>query len=620
VSVAPKLATVTSSQKQQFTATVPGNAAAKWSVDGVVGGNSSDGTISATGLYTPGSIPGAHTIVATSVVSASQSGAATAAVTDLDGIYTRHTDNARTGTNLQEYALTPTLVSKRGAFGKVWSCINLDGQMYAQPLYVANLSINGGVHNVIFLATQHDSVYAIDADATNCTLYWKATFVNGTSVIPAPATPLFQSSNPLDWDISPEIGITGTPVVSRSQNELFVVAKTQETDQSSNITYHDRLHALNLATGAEVSGSPVDIAATYPTNAGGMVTFTPEIQNQRPALLLTSYSGGNAVYIAYASYSDLGAYNGWIFAYDTASLAQIATWNDTPNGIKGGIWLSNGGIAVDSTGSLFLSTGNGTFDDTADVLPPAAPQNDFGETFVKLDPATLAVTDFYAPSQTALWSMEDEDLSASGVTVLPDNYGPSGAPNMLVGSDKQGHLWLINRQAMSQYTANVDNAIQYLTMPNIAACSLNCTFGTPAFYNNTVYFGMVNNPLMAFTLTGGLFAFNANTMIATPSSTSAETYGFPGTTAVVSAAGSADGIVWVLDSSNNGTATNGPPTPNGPMILRAYDASNLGTTLYSSATLAGDAAANGVKFQEPVVANGHVYVAGQYALSVYGPK
>jgi hypothetical protein len=620
VSVTPKLATLTTSQKQQFTATVPGNASAKWSVDGVAGGNSDSGTISATGLYTPGSIVGTHTIVATSAVSASQTGAATAAVTGLDGIYTRHTDNARTGANLQEYALTPTLVATRGSFGKVWSCTNLDGQMYAQPLYVANLSINGGVHNVIFLATEHDSIYAIDADATNCTQYWKASFVNGTSVIPAPAGTLYQSTNPLDWDISPEVGITGTPVVSRSQNELFVVAKTQETDQSGTTTYHDRLHALNLATGAEASGSPVDITATYPTNAGGTVTFTPEIQNQRPALLLTSYSGGTAVYITYASYSDLGAYNGWIIAYNTSTLSQVAVWNDTPNGVKGGIWISDGGLAVDSSGSLFLSTGNGTFDDTSDVLPPAAPQNDFGETFVKLDPSSLAVTDFYAPSQTALWTTEDEDLAASGVTVLPDNYGPSGTPNMLVGSDKQGHLWLINRQAMSQYAANIDNTIQYLTMPSISGCNLNCIFGTPTFYNNTVYFGMVNTSVMAFTLTGGLFAFDASTMIAIPSSTSAETYGYPGTTAVVSASDTGDGIVWVLDSSNNGTATNGPPTNAGPMILRAYDASNLGTTLYSSATLAGDAAADAVKFQEPVVANGHVYVGGQYELSVYGPK
>jgi hypothetical protein len=490
-------------------------------------------------------------------------------------------------------------------------------------VYVANLAIHGGVHNVIFLATEHDSIYAIDADATNCTLYWQVSFIgtiNGSTVTAAPAGVLYQSMNPLDWDISPEIGITGTPVVSSANNTIYVVAKTQETDASSTTTYHDRLHALNLATGAERSNSPVDITASVVNNSATTLTFTPSIQNQRPALLLANYSGGSgsAVYLTYASYSDLGAYHGWIIGYDATSLTQTAVWNDTANGTKGGIWISDGGIAVDASGALYLSTGNGTFDDTSDTIPPTAPGNDFGESFVKLDATSLAVTDFYTPSQANLWTMEDEDLSASGVTVLPDNIGPSGTPNMLAGSDKQGHLWLINRSLMSRYNASADNTIQYLTMPNISACNLNCTFGTPAYYNGVVYIGMVSNPVMAFTLSGGLFSQSGG--LAMPSSQSAENYQYPGTTAVVSASPAGDGIVWVLDSSNNGTATNGPPTNAGPMILRAYDATNLATTLYSSSNLASDAAADAVKFQEPVVANGHVYVAGQYELSVYGPK
>jgi hypothetical protein len=623
VSVAPKLATLTLSQKQQFAATVPGNAAAKWSVDGVTGGNSDVGTISAAGLYAPGSAAGPHTIVATSTLVSSQSGAATAAVTGLDGIYTRHTDAARSGLNAQEYALTPTLVGTAGAFGKIWGCA-VDGDMYAQPLYVANFSINGGVHNVIFLATENDSVYAIDADATNCIQYWKASFIgtiNGSTVVPVPASVPYQSTNPPDWDILNEIGITGTPVISTAHNTIYVVAKTQETDQSGNITYHDRLHALNLATGAERTNSPADITASLLNNSGATVAFTSLSENQRPALLLANYSGGSgsAVYIAYASYGDLGTYNGWIIGYDASTLAKTAVWNDTPNGSDGGIWLSNGGIAADSDGALYLSTGNGTFDDTSNVIPPVAPNNDFGETFVKLDPTTLAVTDFYAPSQTALWSMQDEDLSSSGVTVLPDGIGPVATPNMLVGSDKQGHLWLINRELMSRFNASADNTIQYLTMPNIAACPLNCTFGTPAYYNGIVYFGMVANPLMAFTLTAGIFSQSGG--IATPSSQSVENYNYPGTTPVVSASPSGNGIVWVLDTYNNGTASNGGvQTVSGPSILRAYEAGNLGTTLYSSSSLASDAGANAIKFQEPVVANGHVYVAGSQELSVYGPK
>jgi hypothetical protein len=244
------------------------------------------------------------------------------------------------------------------------------------------------------------------------------------------------------------------------------------------------------------------------------VSFTPLTQNQRPALLLSNYSGGTAVYIAWASFGDLGTYNGWAMAYDATTLSQVAVWNDTLNGIEGGIWMSNGGIAVDSSGALYISTGNGTFDDTADLVPPMAPNNDFGESFVKLDPSALSVTDYYTPSQNAAWTAQDEDLSSSGVTVLPDGVGPSGHPNTLVGSDKQGHLWLIDRELMSRFSPTTDNTVQFLTMPNIAACSLNCTYSTPAYYNGTVYVGMTSNTLAAYTLVSGLFSESGGT--ATP--------------------------------------------------------------------------------------------------------
>jgi hypothetical protein len=471
---------------------------------------------------------------------------------------------------------------------------SLDGSAYAQPLYVANLSIGGGVHNVVFVATENDSVYAFDADAASCVTYWHASFVNGTTVIPVPASTPYQSTLLANWDILNEIGITGTPVIDASTGTLYVVAKTQETDSSNNVTYHDRLHALSLSTGSEQTNSPVDITATVNSN-NGPVSFTSLTQNQRPSLLLASYTGGTAVYIAWSSYGDLGAYNGWVMAYDATTLSQVAVWNDTPNGTEGGIWMSDGGIAVDSDGALYLSTGNGTFDDTNDVLPPMAPKNDFGESFVRLDPSSLTVTDYYTPSHNATWTQHDEDLSSSGVTVLPDNVGPTGHPNTLVGSDKEGHLWLIDREAMSEFSPTLDNTVQYLTLPNIVACSLNCTYSTPAYYNGTVYIGMTSSSLMAYTLTGGLF--NANSGIATPSSTSAEVYQYPGPTPAISASPAGNAIVWVLDTYANGTATNGPLATLGPAILRAYDASNL-TTLYSSSTLAGDAARRARKHRE----------------------
>lgn len=617
VTVAPRRAALTTSEAQQFSATLTNTSSTSvtWGVDGVTGGSATTGTISSSGVYSPPSIAGTHTITATSTADSTKSGSSNVAVTDLAGIFTRHTNSARTGLNAQEYALTPDIVSTSGNFGRLFQC-TVDGSMYAQPLYVANLAIASGVHNVVFLATENDSVYAIDADATSCTVYWKASFVNGATVIPVPPSVPYVSPLPANFDILTGIGITGTPVISTAQNALYVVAKTQETDQSGNVTYHDRLHELNLVTGGEQSNSPVDITASVVNNSGATITFTPLWQNQRPGLLLANYAGGSAVYIAWSSYGDNGTYNGWVIGYDATTLAQVGAWIDTPNGTLGGIWLGGGGIAADSSGALYLSTGNGTFDDTSNIAPPVAPNNDFGESFVKLDPSSLTVTDFYAPSQTAAWTQEDEDLSSSGVTVLPDGVGPSSAPNTLVGSDKQGHLWLINRDQMSGFSPTGDNTIQFLTMPNIGACSLNCTYSTPAYYSNTVFVGMVANPLMAFSLSGG--EIPESNGIATPSSQSGELYQYTGVTPAVSASPSGSAIVWVLDAAMNGTASDNVQTSLGPAILRAYDATNLGTTLYSSDKLTSDGAGNAVKFAEPVIANGKVYVAGASVLTVYG--
>ena len=613
VTVTPQFAALTSSQNQQFTATVPGGAAAIWSVDGLAKGNATVGTITAGGLYSPGSAVGTHTIGAVSAANSSQSGVATVAVTDLAGVFTRHVDGARTGQNLKEYALTPAVVGGTGNFGKLFQC-SLDGSAYAQPLYVANLSIAGGVHNVVFVATENDSVYAFDADTVPCVTYWHVSFVNGTTVTPVAASIPYMSTSLLNWDILNEIGITGTPVINVSAGTIYLVAKTQETDQGGNITYHDRLHELTLSTGSEPLNSPVDITATVSTN-GGQLSFTPITQNQRPGLLLSSYANGTAVYIAWSSYGDLGVYHGWVMAYDATTLAQVAVWSDTPNGTEGGIWMANGGIAVDSGGALYLSTGNGTFDDTADLVPPVAPNNDFGESFVKLDPSALTVTDYYTPSLNAAWTAHDEDLASSGVTVLPDGLGPTGHPNTLVGSDKQGHLWLIDRDQMSRFSPTSDNTVQYLTLPNIAGCSENCTYSTPAYYDGNIYVGMTSASLMAYTLSGGLFS--ASNGIATPSSVSTEVYQYPGPTPAISASPAGNGIVWVLDNYANGTDSDSVPTTLGPAILRAYDARNL-TTLYSSSSLASDTAGNAVKFTEPTIANGKVYVGGAGTLTVYG--
>jgi len=613
ITVKPQIAPLTRSQSQQFSATVPGGGAATWSVEGVPGGNAAFGTINSNGLYSPGSAVGRHTIAATSVVNPSQSGTAVAALTNLAGVYTYHNDIARTGQNLQEYALTPATVAS-AKFGKLWAC-TLDGDVYAQPLYVAHLTIADAVHNVVFIATEHDSVYAFDADASTCVIYWHVSFVNATTITPVPASVAYQSTQLQNWDILNEIGITGTPVISAVERTLYVVAKTQVTNANNDVSYHDHLHALALATGREQTNSPVDISATT-VSKSGKLTFSSIIQNQRPALLLANYTNGAAVYIAWSSFSDLGAYHGWVVGYDAQTLAQVAAWSDTPNGVKGGIWMSGDGIASDSSGSLFLSTGNGTFDDSADIVPPLAPNNDFGESFVKLDPSELTVSDYYTPSQNATWTAKDEDLASSGVAILPDGVGPTGHPNVFVASDKEGHLWLIDRDLMSRFSPTSDNTVQYLTLPGIAACDLNCTFSTPAYYNGTVYIGEVVNPVMAFALTDGLFSESAG--IANASSVSSELYGFPGTTPAISASPAGDAIVWVLDTNANGTYTQSPFAALGPAVLRAYSATNLAKTLYSSSRLARDTAGNAVKFATPVIANGHVYVVGSHQLTVYG--
>jgi fibronectin type 3 domain-containing protein len=606
VTVSPRRAGLTTSQSQVFVATVTGtaNTNVTWSVDGVNGGNSTIGTVTSGGLYTPPSSAGVHSITATSVASSSASGSSTAAVTDLAGIYTHHVDAARTGQNLKEYALTPAIVGGAGNFGRLFTCA-VDGPMYAHPLYVANLAIGGGTHNVVFLATENDSVYALDADSSSCVIYWQKSFINGSTVLTVPVN----SST----GFSGNVGITGTPVINPALDRIYVVAMTQEIGAGNTVSYHHRLHALSLATGSEAAGSPVDITGSV-ASQGGTIQFDPSIHNQRPALLLSGYASGTAVYIAWASFGDNGNYHGWVMSYDASSLQQIAVWNATPNGTYGGIWMSGGGIAADSSGSLFFSTGNGTFDDKADIIPPMAPGNDFGESYVKLNPTTLNVTDFYTPSQNAYWTNGDLDISSSGLVVLPDGLGPTGHPNILAGSDKQGHFWLIDRDSMSRFNSSSDNTVQYLKLPNTGTCGVECVYSTPAYWNSTIYIAVGSAQLMAIPLVSGLVPASGG--VVTASSMSAETYKYPAPTPSISAANTSNAIVWAMDTDANGTGDQS--AFSGPIILRAYDATNLGQTLYSSTTNASDKAGNAVKFQAPVVANGKVYLAGDRALTVYG--
>jgi chitodextrinase len=600
--ITPRSAALTLSQTQQYSATVTPGTALNWSVDGVAGGNSSVGTISSTGLYTaPASGAGTHTVTAASATNASLMASVPVAVTDLTAITTYHADLARTGQNLQEYALTPSSVSS-GQFGKRWSC-PVDGAVYAQPLYVANLLINGGTHNVLLVATMHDSLYAFDADNPSCVVYWQVSFINPSAGVTT------QSSAQVGCqDVQTEYGIMGTPVIDPVAQTIYLVANTSE-----NGSYFQRLHALSLGSGTEQSGSPATITASVSGSGDGGSTdvFDPIKENQRPGLLLT----GGGVYIGWSAHCDLRPFHGWFMRYEATTLTQTAVFNVTPNGYGAGIWMSAGAPAVDSSGGIFLSTGNGTFDDTQDLVPPAAPGNDFGMSVLNLNASTLAVQDYFTPYEWSAWSNDDYDISASGLTVLPDGSGPSAHPNLLFAGDKQGHVYLIDRSQMSQFNVTQNNVVQFATLPGLGACGGGeCLYSTPTYWNGTVYVSANGDHLMALPLTNGLLPVNG-AQIVMPSSQSAETYNFPAPTASLSASPSGNAIVWVLDNSRcsgNSCASAGTAT------LRAYDATNLGNELYSSASLAADAAGNAIKFTSPVIANGHVYVGGDGVVTVYG--
>jgi hypothetical protein len=584
VTLSPLRAALTLSQSAQFSASTANGQAITWSVDGVAGGNASVGTISGSGLYNPPATAGVHTVTATSADQTSSANA-TVAVTDLNGIYTYHADAARTGQNLHEYALTPSMLTS-GNFGKRWSC-PLDGEAYAQPLYVANLNIGGGTHNIVIVATMHDSVYAFDADSSSCITYWKASFLTaGATTIPSPDNGC--------GDISPEYGITGTPVINPATNTLYLVAATKESGN-----WVQRLHALNVATGADVT-TPTVISASVTNKAGKTVAFSPLFENQRGGLALS----GNGVYVIWGSHCDNGPWYGWMMRFDATSLAQTAYFNSAPDGGSAGIWMSGGAPAIDAEGSFYVSTGNGSFDDQGDTLPAHPGGDDFGMSYLRLDPSTLTVKDFYTPSKEAGWSADDLDISSSGVTVLPDGTGPSGHPNVIVGSDKQGHLWMIDRTDMQEYNSTTNNVVQYLQLPGGAG-----VFSTMAYWNGTVYVVPNGFPVMALKLSNGLIPANSGNAVV-PTSEGKDTFAFPGPSPMISASPGGNAVVWALD--NNASQT------GGVSILRAYDATNVGSELYSSATLAADKGGILIKFTLPVIANGHVYVAGSNQLTVYG--
>jgi len=492
-------------------------------------------------------------------------------------VLTWHNDNARTGQNVNETVLTPKNVNA-ATFQKLFAYA-VDGYVYAQPLYVSNVTIPGkGVHNVVYVATEHNSVYAFDADnpaAPTGGLLWSVSL--GVSAV-TPNNDFGNRYGPYS-DINPEVGITGTPVIDPATGTLYVDAFTHE-----GTAYYHRLHALDITTGAEKFGGPVLVAASIPGtgdgNVGGVLTFSAKQENQRSAL---TFSNG-VLYVNYAGYADTDPYHGWVLAYSGSNLQLLSAFCTTPKGSEAGVWMSGGGLAVDAAKNLYCSTGNGTFD--ANLGGP-----NYGDSILKLSlSGTLAVADSFTPFNQADLAARDVDLGSGGVVLLPDQ--PGSFPHLMVTCGKEGKIYLINRDNLGGYSASADQVVQ--SIPN----ALPGSFDTPAYFNNRIYYGGVNDVLKAFSLVNGRLS-------TTPVATGNIAFDFPGSSPSISASGTNNGIVWALRASTSG-------------ILYAYDATNLNPLYNSSQAGARDQLPGGVKFTVPSVANGKVYVGSQYAVSVFG--
>jgi chitodextrinase len=584
VTISPKRGGLTLSQTMPFTATVTndvGSAGVTWTASS--GSFSTQSTSAAT--YVAPNTAGVVTVTATSVADVTKSATATFGVTDLTGMLTYHNDLSRDGVNAQEYALTTANVAT-ATFGKLFSCAT-DGAMYAQPLWVANLPIQGGTHNLILAATTHDTVYAFDADTSPCVTYWsKSLLGSGETYV--------SSSDVGTGDIQPDVGIIGTPVIDPASNTLYAISKskTNGTNCTPATSCFQRLHALSLTDGSEKFGGPVNItsaisvAGTGDGSSGGNVAFSTLRQNQRPGLVLSN----GVVYVAWASHGDNGPYHGWVIGFDKTTLARVATFNANPNGSDSGIWMGGGAPAADSSGNLYFLTGNGTFDVNSGGI-------DYGDSTVKLSTAGgLSVAGYFTPADQQNLEGGDTDHGSGGAAILVDQ--PTGPhQHLMIGGGKEGNFFLLDRDNMGGYGANFNpvdsNAVQKFSEGN-------GIFSTAAFFNNALYIAGVGGPLKSF-------AFNATTgqFNAAQTSQSAGTFGFPGATPSVSAGGTTNGILWAID---NGQYCTQQSPGCGAAVLHAFDATQLSTELWNSAQTAGDKAGNAVKFTVPTVANGKVYI------------
>jgi hypothetical protein len=632
VSISPNTANVIEGQSLQFSATVQNSTASvTWEVNNIAGGNSTVGTISTSGTYSapippnPQSLPLAVTVSA--VLETNPPISASAGVTvisgnTLAGIYSWKNNNSLTGQNGQETILNPSSLSggTGHTFGKLFGC-QVDGAIFAQPLYVANVTIpNLGTHNVVYVATENDSVYAFDADSSSCQILWQLSFTNQALAITAVPAADIQGQT----DIMPVIGITGSPVIDPKTATLYVVSKTK-TNQGATPSYNQQLHALDLSTGwvggvagSEKFGGPVEIQAIVNGTGAGSnsssISFDSLtlMENQRTALLLAN---GN-IYVAFDSYSDSDPFHGWVFSYSAANLQSApAVFITTPNGSRGGIGESGAAPSADSNGDIFVTTSDGT------PLDPST-ESDYPQTLLKLQANTgnaFTIADSFTPSNEPTLEAQLRSFGSTGVLLLP-NSDANTAPPAIAGSEAAGgvasspDLYLLN-------SANLGNAQTLCLTANGAPASV---FGTPGYWtaSNGVYVVAANDSLKVFPLVNGTFSSQVCPAAAVPAFQSADTFdiftGSFGASPAVSWDGTntSSGIVWALDTSGY----TGNVATSSPAILHAYDATNL-NELYLSPMNSGGAAppaGPAVKFAVPTVANGKVYVGTQTELSVFG--
>ncbi len=501
-------------------------------------------------------------------------------------VITYHYDNGRTGQNLNETTLVPANVNST-KFGKL-GAFTVDGKVDAQPLYISGVTISGQSKNVLYVVTEHGSIYAFDAGTVNGntgTFVWKkSTLLTGETT----------SDNRGCGQVSPEIGITATPVIDRTRGPngaIYVVAMSK--DASGN--YFQRLHALDLTTGAELFGGPKTIQATYPgtgdNSSGGNVVFDAKQYKERPGLLQI----GGTIYATWSSHCDIRPYTSWVMAYDAATLAQTSVLNLVPNGSEGGIWMAGTAPAADASGNIFFIIGNGDFDTTLNFSGFPANGN-CGNCFVKLTTSgSLKLADYFTPHNTVAESNADEDFGSGGGILLVDVTDSNGRTRHLsIGAGKDSLIYVVDRDNMGKFNSTTDQIYQ-----EISGQLGGGVYSMPAYFNGTVYYGAVGDHLKAFPIASAKLA-------GIPSSQSTATFAYPGTTPSVSANGTTNGIVWAVENNSTG-------------VLHAYDATNLTNELYNSNQAANNRDQfSDNKFITPMVANGKVYVGTPNSVVVFG--